>query len=61
MSGGPGGSSGAPGGVTIDSCWSKNGKITGNGSLYIRGNPSAAAFGNASYLTSFTGTVVQNI
>ena len=61
MSGGAGGSSGAPGGVTIDSCWSKNGKITGNGSLYIRGNPSAAAFGNASYLTSFTGTVVQNI
>ncbi len=50
-----------PGVMLIDGCFSKNGIITGNGKLYIRGNPSAAAFENANYLTSFTGTVVQNI
>jgi hypothetical protein len=59
MEAGNGGSSGPPGALTIDSCWSKNGIITGNGYVYIRGNPPGAkAFGNTGYLSSFTGAVI---
>lgn len=58
QSAGPGA---GPGMLCIDSCFSKNGTITGNGHLYIRGNAGAAAFENAAYLGSFAGTVVQNI
>ncbi len=52
---------GTPGGMTIDGCYSRNGIVTGNGHIYIRGNPAGAGFGNTGYLSSFAGTVVQNI
>ena len=48
------------GAFCIDSCYSSTGKITGNGTLYIRGNAGGIAFGNPEYLASFAGTVVQN-
>ncbi len=52
-----GGSGVFPGSLSVDNCYSLNGIFTGNGKLYARGN----FFGNAAYLGSFTGTVVQNI
>ncbi len=46
-----------PGSLCVDNCYSLNGIFTANGKLYLRGN----FFGNAAYLGSFAGTVVQNI
>ncbi len=46
-----------PGSLSVDNSYSLNGIFTANGKLYLRGN----LFGNAAYLGSFAGTVVQNI
>ncbi len=60
IEGSPGTTAG-PGMLTIDSCVSRNGTITGNGHVYLRGNAGSASFGNPAYLSTFTGTVSQNI
>jgi Pectate lyase superfamily protein len=60
IEGSPGTSAG-PGMLTIDSCVSRNGAITGNGHVYLRGNAGSASFGNSGYLSTFTGVVSQNI
>ncbi len=46
-----------PGSLCVDNSYSLNGIFTANGKLYLRGN----LFGNAGYLGSFAGSVLQNI
>lgn len=61
IEGNPGGTAGT-GCLSISASYSINGKLTGNGTLYITGNPSGnRCFGNASYISGFSGTVAQNI
>ena len=51
------GGSSFPGSLCVDNCYSLKGIIQGNGKLYARGN----FFSNPGYLSSFGGTVLQNI
>jgi hypothetical protein len=46
-----------PGTLFVEGSYSQNGKINGNGAVAIRGS----TFGNANKLSSFTGSILEDI